>query len=112
MSHGPENSMAKKTKKTHDQRPARAVGSGTLVRRIGWKPINRDKLPKTGHIIAGSYRNGVWSMSSVSDGNGFPRWADDDRTHYLRLPIPPNDGGEPHGRQPVLALATGSTRAP
>lgn len=34
MSHGPENSMATKTKKTHAQRPAGAVGSGTLIRRL------------------------------------------------------------------------------
>jgi hypothetical protein len=55
---------------------------------LEWKRINRRKLPKTGSIIAGSWRNGTWTMSSASDDGGFPRWADSDRTHYLRLPIP------------------------
>lgn len=55
-----------------------------------WKRINRKRLPKTGVIIAGSYRNGKWSMSSPSHGDGFPVFADSDRTHYIRIPIPAN----------------------
>ncbi len=60
-----------------------------LVRRLGWKPIT-SRLPKTGYVVAGSYRNGQWTMSSVSEGDGYPSWADDDRTHYFKIPKPPN----------------------
>jgi len=59
------------------------------IRSAGWKRINWKRLPKTGYIVAGSYRHGRWSTSSISDGNGFPSWADEDRTHYFRLPQPP-----------------------
>lgn len=31
----------------------------------GWKRINWKRLPKTGFIVAGSYRNGRWSTSSL-----------------------------------------------
>ena len=64
--------------------------SVTAVTRLGWKPINRKKLPKTGFVLAGSYRDGRWTTSSVSDGDGFPRWADDDRTHYFQIRKPPS----------------------
>jgi len=59
-----------------------------------WIKIDRCRLPKTGIIIAGSYRNGEWSMCSVSN-EGFPRWCDSDRTHYCRLPNPPKQKGQP-----------------
>lgn len=56
--------------------------------RVMWAKINRSRLPKTGVIVAGSYRGGVWTMSSPSV-KGFPYWSDGDRTHYFRLPVPP-----------------------
>lgn len=70
---------------------------GVAVQRLGWTLINRNRsnMPKTGFVVAGSYRNGEWSTSSLSQGDGYPRWADDDRTHFCRLsgplPKPPND---------------------
>jgi hypothetical protein len=53
-----------------------------------WIKINkkRTNLPKTGFVVAGSYRDGEWTTSSVSGGDGYPRWADSDRTHYCRMP--------------------------
>jgi hypothetical protein len=59
-----------------------------------WKRINRKRLPKTGIIIAGSWRNDgcgglEWTMSSPCD-YGFGNWFDADRTHYIRLPKPPS----------------------
>jgi hypothetical protein len=56
---------------------------------LRWQPINRARLPKKGFVIAGSYRDGKWSISSPSYGDGFPFWASNDRTHYFRLPEPP-----------------------
>lgn len=53
-----------------------------------WKRINKKKLPKTGLIIAGSFRDGEWDTSSASS-HGYAAWFDPDRTHYLRLPTPP-----------------------
>jgi hypothetical protein len=55
---------------------------------LRWQRINRKRLPKTGTIIAGGFRKGEWTMSSPSDGNGFPYFADNDRTHYIRIPVP------------------------
>jgi hypothetical protein len=62
---------------------------------MNWKPINRKRLPKTGRIIAGSWRNNIlkpggweWSISGVTDC-GWATWIDSDRTHYIRLPKPP-----------------------
>jgi hypothetical protein len=54
-----------------------------------WIKINRKKLVKRGFVVAGSYRDGKWDTSSTSHGDGFPRWADSDRTHYCVLPKPP-----------------------
>lgn len=60
---------------------------------MNWKRFNRKRLPKTGIIIGGSYRNDgkggqEWSMSGPTEA-GWSNWIDDDRTHYLRLPNPP-----------------------
>lgn len=77
------------------KRPGQFAGAHGSA--AGWTRINRSKLPKTGFVVAGSYRNGEWSTSSLSQGDGFPSWADDDRTHYFRLPKPPNDQAEPLG---------------
>jgi len=89
MSAAPKTSRLRKAKRgTHCVQ--------RLVRRLGWTRINsnRTNLPKTGFVVAGSYRNGEWSTSSLSDGDGYPSWADDDRTHFYRLsdplPQPPN----------------------
>ena len=80
-----------KTKRKRPTLLAAARGSAA-----GWTLINRKRsnLPKTGFVVAGSYRNGEWSTSSLSLGDGYPSWADDDRTHFYRLsgplPKPPN----------------------
>lgn len=55
---------------------------------MNWKRINRKRLPKTGQIVTGSYRNGEWTTSSVGS-KGFESWFDSDRTHYVRLPKRP-----------------------
>lgn len=67
----------------------------------GWTLINSDRtnLPTTGFVVAGSYRDGKWTTSSVSHGDGYPIWADADRTHFYLLsgplPNPPNDQAHP-----------------
>ena len=55
-----------------------------------WTKINaaRSNLPKTGYVVAGSYRMGVWTVSSLSHGGGYPSFADSDRTHFFRMPWP------------------------
>ena len=55
-----------------------------------WIKINakRTNLPKTGYVIAGSYRKNQWSVSTMSHGDGYPFWADSDRTHFFRMPWP------------------------
>ena len=86
-----------KTKKRKPAGRTASLRSGTLVRRSGWTPVNRKRLPKSGIIIGGSWRadgaGGLeWSMSSPCS-NGWDSWFDDDRTHYMRLPTPPNTKG-------------------
>lgn len=69
-------------------RKSGSVSEWTLINR------NRSNLPTSGFVVAGSYRNGKWTTSSLSHGDGYPSWADDDRTHFYRLsgplPKPPN----------------------
>lgn len=64
---------------------------GELVR-AGWTPVNRKRLPKSGIIIAGSWRvvggEKQWTMSTPCDC-GWGGWFDADRTHFLQLPKPP-----------------------
>jgi hypothetical protein len=61
-----------------------------MKERTKWTKINaaRTNLPKTGYVVAGSYRQNQWTISSISHGDGYPQWADSDRTHFYRLPWP------------------------
>ena len=87
----------KNPKRSKQARPSKRNGTSRcvqrLVRRSVWTAINkkRSNLPKTGFVVAGSYRDGKWSTSSLSHGDGYPSWADSDRTHFYRLsgPLPP-----------------------
>jgi hypothetical protein len=67
----------------------------------GWTRIKPDRsnLPTVGFVVAGSYRNGKWCCSTISRGDGYPVWADDDRTHFYILsgPLPePPEAKEKH----------------
>jgi len=68
------------TNESARDRPA-AAGSEWVHRRT--------KMPeRTDLIVAGSWRDDEWSVSSV--GLGWEAWIDKDRTHWCKLPEPPS----------------------